>query len=164
MVPPEKFHAHDVVIDDAENIVLAKTVSFEPPEADPGYPYERTGIFKFTTIEILKGTAPDNFYIHAYIYEIPSTLWTSFLKYTFWYSVLNHSDDLFWEEKIGRVTSNNSMCTIVPDFSVGSTYLIIEGKKQDSKDYELITFEPDKWLLYVKNRLKLKKTNNANAY
>lgn len=50
------------------------------------------------------------------------------------------------------------MCAIVPDFSLGSTYLIIEGKKQDSKDYELITFESDKWLLYVKNRLKLKNT------
>lgn len=152
-VPPDIRHPHETVVGESNNIVLAKAVSYEPRTY---MNQEIVGFINFETIEILKGTAPDKFRIKAWEHELQSTIWTSFLKYTFNYNYLNHNDKYFWKEKTGRVTANNSMCILVPDFSIGSTYLIIEGKKQDSKDYELITFESDKWLSYVRNKLKLK--------
>ena len=150
-IPPDIRHTHETVVDGSKNIILAKAVSYEPRFY---MNQEIVGFVNFETIEILKGSAPDKFRIKAWERELKSTIWTSFRKYTFNYNHLNHNDKYFWKENTGRVTTNNSMCILVPDFSIGYTYLIIDGKRQDSKDYELITFKSDKWLLYVRNKLE----------
>lgn len=136
-------NAHEQVVDEANIIVLAKAVRFHLNERDLS---NESGVFYFEIVELLKGNPPSEVKVRGIKEEnYPST------RTTF----LNHRKRVFWETKIGRTTLNTTLCTLEPTFSVGSTYLLISAETDDSKHYELITSQSDKWLLFVRNRLEL---------
>ena len=133
---------HEKVIDAADIIILAKAVSFNLNRNDPS----NEGVFYFKAIESLKGATPNEIKVRGVIEENYPMARNTFS---------NHKKEEFWRTKIGRITMNSTACFLVPTFTIGSTYLLISGKADDTKHYELITSKSDKWLIFVRNRLKM---------
>lgn len=71
----------------------------------------------------------------------------------------DHSDEEFWQRGGGRLY-NDSDCVLRPNFTVGESYLVFRGKPATWRSFEHIQtvrgrpHPEDKWLLYVKARLK----------
>jgi len=133
---------HETLIDQTKIIVLGKL-----------YKKEQQGSVKqlvkyyFNTVEVLKGKAGKTF----------DTVMYGMSEYTENTSYNNHTDEIFWKNRMGRAGYADEGCNKpIPGFDIGETYLIFFESK-DSKSFELINDkEKDKWYLFVKNYIEKK--------
>lgn len=65
-----------------------------------------------------------------------------------------HHDQTFWRGDGGRLGINGDCSVIDPAFIPGKSYLILLGVKPDVKQFEQIGASGDRWLEFVRARIR----------
>ena len=104
--------------------------------------------YTFEALEILKGGKHSKFEILGY----------SGLKGDESYE--SHTNDLFWKKMGGRTSNHFASCVTMPNFDIGYNYLVFVDKPYHRKSFELIVDEEDKWLQYVRDKVKERAAND----
>jgi hypothetical protein len=64
-----------------------------------------------------------------------------------------HTERSFWEDRSGRLGFEGDCSVLAPAFEVGRTYLVFLGIEPDTKQFEQIEGDQDKWLVFVQTQL-----------
>jgi hypothetical protein len=64
----------------------------------------------------------------------------------------NHTEDEFWKRSAGRMGVEGDCSMVPPHFIVGKRYLVIIGPAEDTKQFERVDSEDDRWLKYVESK------------
>jgi hypothetical protein len=64
----------------------------------------------------------------------------------------NHSDAEFWKRSSGRMGVEGDCSMVPPLFIVGKRYLVLLSSSEDTKQFERVDTEGDRWLRYVESR------------
>jgi len=138
-VAPEHLAATaDELINRTEEISLATVVRAEVSGDDI--------VYTFRTVQSVKGHPQSEFQVtgEALLYPMQAENFN------------NHTDEVFWDSKIGRITMHPD-CKVHPSFSVGATYLAFLDQPYHTKSFEIINIvrgeRQDKWLKYVLDRV-----------
>ena len=135
---------HSRLIVETPTIALATAISSFP---EPGSSVAKEpGLYTFKVIEILKGTPASEITLSGDL-DIKG-LWDTTFS--------NHNDQAFWVNKSGRLGNiGDCVTTPPPEFIIGKNYLLLIGGPDDSKKFERIDSNQDKWLAFVKSNLRI---------
>lgn len=64
----------------------------------------------------------------------------------------NHAEDEFWKQSSGRMGVEGDCSMVLPHFIVGKRYLVIISSPEDTKQFERVDTESDRWLKYVESK------------
>jgi len=113
---------------------ILKTYALKPAE------------YTFEIISILKGNVSDNFLTVDGNSDL-SVLWDT--------TFTNHTENYFWSRKEGWLGNiGDCKTTPAPAFILEQNYLLFIGVPDDSKKFERIDREDDKWLKFVQSQLR----------
>ena len=145
--PPDPLPV-DTVIQQTQSIVLARVKSakfLKSLDMGMGNNWDNLNEYSFEIIEVIKGgEIKEDFIVQGRQPFHPREI-NDYNK---------HSDQKFWDDKHEGRVPDNCMLPFVP-FTVGSSYLIF--KKVDGnfpKDAEVIFYDDDYWLQYVRDKVK----------
>jgi hypothetical protein len=94
--------------------------------------------YKLRVLRVFKGRTGSTFNLEG---ENESSGWdTTFHE---------HADDEFWKRASGRMGIMGDCSMEPPHFVVGKRYLVILGLSADTKQFERVDSEGDRWLKYV---------------
>lgn len=144
MHPPFEYHApYYELIERTNNIVLAQVI-------DVQFPNDSSIIYRFETIEVLRGQRNLNNFSLKY----PLEQWNQLIKEETTDNDFDlHRSNRFWDLRASR-TIMGSDCILYPHFTEGYTYLVFLGDQDHSKGYEVIKADDDFWLETVRNVLQ----------
>ena len=135
---------HAWLIKETPTIIYAKAKSIKEIKHVKHATKPAKYIFKI--ISILKGSVSDNFLVVDGDSDL-SGLWDTTFS--------NHTENRFWSGKEGWLGNiGDCRTTPPPGFILGQNYLLFLGGPDDSKKYERIDTEDDKWLNFVKSQLR----------
>ena len=127
--PSEVVRDHADLVDEASAIVLLEAVE-----------HGDTCILRVS--RVLKGSLPDSLNIECKTPQDGDWM-TDFS---------NHSNEEFWTNRAGRLGISGDCSVIPPAFTVGKSYLAILGIEPDTKQFEQLGVESDRWLEFVESR------------
>jgi hypothetical protein len=61
----------------------------------------------------------------------------------------NHTDDEFWRQSSGRMGVKGDCSMVPPHFIIGKRYLIVISPSEDTKQFERVDTQDDRWLQYA---------------
>ena len=64
----------------------------------------------------------------------------------------NHTEDEFWNGSSGRMGVEGDCSMVPPHFIIGKRYLVIVSAAEDTKQFERVDNEDDRWLKYVESK------------
>ncbi|NHZ97611.1 hypothetical protein [Massilia sp. CCM 8734] len=64
----------------------------------------------------------------------------------------DHVEDEFWSKSSGRMGINGDCSMISPHFMIGKRYLVMHSSLPDTKHFERVDNDDDRWFKYVKSR------------
>ena len=133
----------DDLISAAETIVLVRlrsSISAHPQERKLwGHWTEYT----LETVEVIKGKANSSYKFRLYYPRASDN------------DFAGHTAKEFWEQRIGRSADVDGSCYPAHTFSPGRLYLYFPDKLAAVKSAEVIYTEGDKWLGYVRSKVKM---------
>jgi hypothetical protein len=124
---------HGTLVDEATAIVLIEAV--------------RSGqSCSLKVLRVLKGEAPETLDVECKL----AGEWDRMTDFS------NHTDDSFWEQREGRLGMNIDCTVFPPAFTPRKIYLALLGIEPDSKQYEEVGDNNDRWLAFVEERAEEK--------
>lgn len=133
VMPQEAARDHGTLVDEATAIVLIEAV--------------RSGqSCSLKVLRVLKGEAPETLAVECRLAGEGDWM-TDFS---------NHNDDSFWEQRDGRLGINGDCTVLPPAFTPSKIYLALLGIEPDTKQYEEIGDNNDRWLVFVEERAEEK--------
>lgn len=146
----------DTVIRQTENIILARVKSAEfIKNLELGFENNWDNLieYSFETIEVIKG----NEFKGDFIYQGRPTVHLRDID-----DFNKHSDQNFWDKNYEGRTQDNCYLPLDP-FAVGSTYLLFGKLDIDfPKKAEVIFYNDDYWLQYVREKVKQQASELSN--
>ncbi len=132
---------HAALVDEAAKILLVETADQQPTADVPGA--RSPVIYSLRILEVLKGDASDTL-------EVPgdgdlSGIWDTTFS--------DHFQEEFWKHRTGRMGIRGSCDMVAPAFVAGARYLVFFGLRPDTKQFERVNSESDRWLTYVRRKL-----------
>ncbi len=145
IVPGNKLASEpEIMVSEAKLIIWGKAVAMEKIES-----YEHANIpvkYKFEIIEKLKGTYSSKKFELRGDGEIEDLWDTTFT---------GHTEPRFIENYHGRLGNiGDCVTTPPPVFKLGENYLLFIGGSDDSKKYERVDSQSDRWYQKVKSLVK----------
>jgi hypothetical protein len=64
----------------------------------------------------------------------------------------NHIEHEFWKHSAGRMGVEGNCSMVPPHFIVGKRYLVLLSASEDTKQFERVDVESDRWLKYVESK------------
>jgi hypothetical protein len=128
--PPEIFRSHRALVDEAKAIVLFEVVA-------------SGSSCTLKVVRVLKGDGEDVASVRCWLPGDGDWI-TDFAS---------HTDTSFWEG-FGRLGVNTDCSVNPPGFVVGQLYLGLLGIAPDTKQFEQIGSETDRWLAFVEDQLR----------
>lgn len=129
VAPSEVVRDHGELVDEATAIVLLEAV-------------EHGDSCALRVSRVLKGLMPDPLNIDCRTPQDGDWI-TDFS---------NHSNEEFWTSRAGRLGIKGDCSVIPPAFMVGKSYLAFLGVEPDTKQFEQLGDEGDRWLEFVESR------------
>lgn len=141
MPPSEIMQSPDVLVSNAEVIVLGKVIGANPLKSIPKVTSSSTATVSYIieVVEVLKGKSPPKFTIRGITSEGNGYVIDS---------SRNHHQN-FGLDGSSAVTADCQRS--LPSFILGANYLIFLGGRPDTKDFERIDSDADVWLFQVRN-------------
>ena len=132
-MPPEANRDHASLVDEARVVLLVRASATQ----------NALGC-SLTVTRVLKGHAPQ---VLPVLCRLPASgdWMTDFSA---------HHDKTFWRGDGGRLGINGDCSVIGPAFTPGKSYLILLGIKPDVKQFEQIGGRGDRWLEFVRARIR----------
>lgn len=145
---------HDELINNSTEIVLAKVIKAElinDKNFDHWNIWARKLEYTFIRIDNLRGHTEETF-----IWVGRPTIFSRDME-----NYSDHNDLKFWNDNEGRTPYN---CEVIYNaFAVGADYLLFGGGKDTfghAKASEIILRKDDKWLAYVREKVKEQQNND----
>ncbi len=130
-MPADAARDHGALVDEATAIVLLEVV-------------QSGESCSLKVVHVLKGKAPKTLTVRCKLAGDGDWM-TDFS---------NHNDDDFWERRGGRLGINGDCTVLPPAFAPGKMYLALLGIAPDTKQYEEIGDNNDRWLAFVEERVE----------
>lgn len=138
--PSNLYRGHAKIVNEANVILLVEAIA--TPEA-------QESSCQFRVVRTLKGYVPE---------EIPVTCrLPNHVEKTFDFD--SHSSAIFWQEYLphGRLYVSTNCMLMPPFFEPGHRYVLLLGIAPDTKQFEEIKSDDDKWLNFIERQLSLGK-------
>lgn len=132
-MPPDANRDHASLVDEASTVLIVRaSVAAKAPGC------------LLTVTRVLKGHAPR---VLPVLCRLPASgdWMTDFSA---------HNDQTFWRGDGGRLGINGDCSVIGPAFTPGKNYLMLLGAKPDVKQFEQIGERGDRWLEFVRARIR----------
>jgi hypothetical protein len=73
----------------------------------------------------------------------------------------DHAADVFWRGAMARMGIEGDCSLSPPHFKVGRRYLLLLGGRPDTKQFERVDIESDRWLAFVQSELAARKPSKT---
>ena len=141
-VPDELARPHESLVSEASAIFLAEIIGSKPTKLVPGA--RRPVTYVLRVLVTYKGDPKSSVVIEGD--GDLSGIWDTTFS--------DHTDPDFWERQDGRMGIQGS-CEMVPaHFIVGKRYLVFQGVRPDTKQFERVDSDSDRWILYVRSQTR----------
>jgi hypothetical protein len=136
-MPRKLARPHADVIAEAKNIVWAEVLGSEPSKRAGRA--RKPVRYKLKVVRVLKGEVRSSLELEGE--GDLSGIWDT--------TFTNHADDEFWKGASGRMGIEGDCSMVPPPFVVGKRYLVFVSPGEDTKQFERVDDEKDRWLQYV---------------
>ena len=140
-MPPSLTRPHAIVVAEAKRIFWAEVVSAQPMKR--GEKAWQAVRYKLKVLRLLKGQA-------GAMIEIEADKNLNAISDT---TFADHTQDEFWKQLSGRMEIESDCTMLPPHFIVGKRYLILLAASKDTKQFERVDTEDDRWLKYVESQI-----------
>ncbi len=136
-MPQNLTRPHAEVVAEAKQIFLAEVVAVQPIKnaAKARKPVR----YKLKVIQVLKGEVGSTIQLDGE--GALSGIWDTTFS--------NHVDEKFWKRASGRMGVQADCQMVPPHFLIGKRYLVFVSKTEDTKQFERVDNEDDRWFQYV---------------
>lgn len=140
VMPRNLVRPHAAVITEAKQIFWAEIVSTQPVEHVDGA--RKPVRYKLRVLRVFKGHVGSRMEL-AGDGDL-SGIWDTTFE--------NHASEEFWKKSSGRMGVESDCSMVPPQFITGKRYLIILSDSEDTKQFERVDSEDDRWMKYVVSR------------
>ena len=144
-MPAELVRDHDELIAEAREILLVEVLGSKPAAAVAGA--KRPVSYTLKVVAVLRGQPRETLTILGE--GDLSGIWDTTFS--------DHSESEFWNGRSGRMGVQGSCELVPPLFVQGKRYLVLLGGQPDTKQYERIDSDQDRWLEYIRSRTERSK-------
>lgn len=136
VAPSKLFRGHADLINEADAIFLVDAIA--SPEA-------QESSCQFRIVRTLKGHAPEKISLPCHLSNHEDAA----------YDFDSHSSEVFWQKHLphGRLSISTACELLPPIFEIGHRYVLLLGIAPDSKQFEEIKGDNDKWLNFIERQL-----------
>ena len=144
-MPRNLARPHTEVVAEAKSIFWAEVIGSEPSNRTDSA--RKPVRYKLKVIRVFKGEARTALELDGE--GDLSGIWDTTFS--------NHADDQFWKHASGRMGVEGNCSMVPPHFVVGKKYLVFVSPAEDTKQFERVDDERDRWLLYVAEKTKARR-------
>lgn len=139
-MPRNLARPHAAVVAEAKQIFWAEVLSAEPAGQVGKAP--KAVRYKLQVLRVLKGQVGSTADLDGRG-EL-SGIWDTTFN--------NHAEGDFWSRSAGRMGVQGDCSMAPPHFVIGERYLVVISGSDDTKQFERVDSESDRWLKYVESK------------
>lgn len=141
-MPRKLARPHAAVVDEAKEIFWAEVVASRQLIIKRVEKARKSVRYKLKVLRVLKGEVESMIDLDGE--GDFSGIWDT--------TFTNHTEDEFWKRSSGRMGVEGDCSMVPPHFIVGKRYLVVLSSGEDTKQFERVDNEEDRWLKYVASK------------